>query len=156
MTSCPSHAVAYNPSRPNQGGRGFYEVGSRRDRNLAKSVLAIGNCSYDHGKLRAAICEHFDAEVHAASHADEALSLLGEQSFDLVLVNRVLEVDRSSGIDLIRRIKGDPQLGDPPVMLVSNFADAQEQAVEAGAKPGFGKKALSSPETIAKLRPHLG
>lgn len=123
---------------------------------MAKSVLAIGNCSYDHGKLRAAICEHFDAEIQAASDANEALSLLATQSFDLVLINRILEVDRSSGVDLIRQIKSTPQLGDPPVMLVSNFSDAQEQAVEAGAEPGFGKKSLDSQETIVKLRPHLG
>ena len=123
---------------------------------MAKRVLAIGNCSYDHGNLTAAIREHFDAEVQAASNADEALTLLGEQSFDLVLVNRVLEVDRSSGVDLVRRIKQDPQLGDPVVMLVSNFSDAQADAVEAGAERGFGKKALSAPETIARLRPHLG
>lgn len=123
---------------------------------MAKSVLAIGNCSYDHGNLTAAIHEHFDAEVQAASDVAEALRLLGAESFDLVLVNRILEVDRSSGIDLIRRIKGDPQLGGSAVMLVSNFADAQAQAVEAGAMPGFGKKALNAPETIARLRPHLG
>jgi CheY-like chemotaxis protein len=155
MGACPSEAVAYNPSRSNQGGQRLYEIGSRRDRNLAKSVLVIGNCSYDHGQLRAAIREHFDAEVQAASHADEAMRLLTEECFDLVLVNRVLEVDRSLGIDLIRRIKGTPQLGNPAVMLVSNFSDAQEQAVEAGAEPGFGKKALNAPETIARLRPHL-
>ena len=122
---------------------------------MAKRVLAIGNCSYDHGNLSSAIREHFDAEVHAAADAEEALGLLGPGSYDLVLVNRVLEVDRSSGIDLVRRIKDDPQLGDLAVMLVSNFSDAQEKAVEAGAVAGFGKKALNAPEMIACLRPHL-
>lgn len=123
---------------------------------MAKSVLAIGNCSYDHGNLSAAIRAHFDAEVVAASSGEEALRLLADGSFNLVLVNRVLEIDRSSGIDLIRQIKGDSGLGNPAVMLVSNFPDAQEQAVEAGAEPGFGKKALQSSETIAKLKSHLG
>ena len=41
-------------------------------------------------------------------------------------------------------------------MLVSNFPDAQAQAVEAGAEPGFGKKSLNAPETIARLSSHLG
>ncbi len=123
---------------------------------MTKNVLAIGNCSYDHGNLSAAIRKHFDAEIRAASDADEALEALAAGSFDLVLVNRVLENDRTSGIDLVRRIKNDPQLGEVPVMLVSNFADAQAQAVEAGALPGFGKKALDSPETTAKLQAHLG
>lgn len=123
---------------------------------MTKSVLAIGNCSYDHGNLSAAILKHFDAEVRAVSDAGEALGVLADGSFDLVLVNRVLEDDRSSGIDLIRQIKSDTQFGHTAVMLVSNFPDAQAQAVEAGAVPGFGKKALDSPETIAKLRAHLG
>ena len=123
---------------------------------MVKRVLAVGNCSYDHGKLAAAIREHFDADVQPVSNAAEALRLLNAESFNLVLVNRVLEIDRSSGIDLVRRIKADPQLGDPAVMLVSNFSDAQAQAVEAGAAPGFGKRSLSAPETIARLRAHLG
>lgn len=123
---------------------------------MTKRVLAVGNCSYDHGNLAAAICEHFDAEVQAASHADEALRLLTESHFNLVLVNRVLEADRSSGLDLIRRLKPVSQHGDFVVMLVSNFLDAQEEAIAAGAEPGFGKKALRSAETIARLRVHLG
>ena len=40
--------------------------------------------------------------------------------FDLVLVNRVLDADGSSGLDLIRAIKADPDLANVPVMLVSN------------------------------------
>lgn len=123
---------------------------------MTKSVLAIGNCSYDHGNLSAAICRRFDAEVRAAQDADEAFEALADGSFDLVLVNRVLENDRSSGIDLVRRIKNDSRFGEIPVMLVSNFADAQAQAVDAGAVPGFGKKALDSPETVAILRSLLG
>lgn len=123
---------------------------------MAKSVLAIGNCSYDHGNLASVIGEHFDARVEAARDAEAALRALTEGSFDLVLVNRVLEDDRSSGIDLVRQIKGDPRVGRVPVMLVSNFPDAQDEAVRAGASPGFGKKALRSPATIARLEAHLG
>lgn len=123
---------------------------------MTKRVLAVGNCSYDHGNISAAIRKHFDAEVAAASDADEAITALTGQAFDLVLINRLLEYDRSSGVDLIRRIKSDPGLGDPPIMLVSNFPEAQAEAVDAGAVLGFGKKALDSSETIARLRPHLG
>jgi two-component system chemotaxis response regulator CheY len=122
---------------------------------VAKSVLAIGNCSYDHGNLAAAIREHFDAHVTAASQPEEALEMLAEGPFDLVLVNRILSSDGSSGVDLIRRLKADARLAGLPVMLVSNFSDAQQQAVAVGAEPGFGKKALDSPETIAKLKAHL-
>ncbi len=123
---------------------------------MAKSVLAIGNCSYDHRNLAAAIRAHFDAEVRAAATAEEALRHLAEASFDLVLVNRVLEVDRSCGIDLVRQIKADPRHSGIAVMLISNFPDAQAEAVTAGANPGFGKKALDCPETVKRLQRHLG
>ena len=109
---CLGTAVGYNPNEPDKGGTS-YDVSSQRDRNVAKSVLAIGNCSYDHGNLREAIRKHFDANVQAASHAEEALKLLQAGAYDLVLVNRVLEDDRSSGIELIRRIKTECATGRP-------------------------------------------
>lgn len=147
---------AYNPTAQRTKFVSYYASGNRRDRFVAKSVLAIGNCSYDHRNLAAAIQAQFDAEVRAAATADEALRHLTEASFDLVLVNRILEVDRSSGIDLVRQIKADPRLAGIPVMLVSNFSEAQAEAVAAGAEPGFGKKALNCPETVNRLQTHLG
>ncbi len=122
---------------------------------MAKSVLAVGNCFYDQECLESVIGAHFDARVHEASRADEALKALAEGSFDLVLVNRVLVPDGSSGIDLIQRIKDDPHLANTVVMLVSDLSDAQEQAVQVGAEPGFGKKTLNASETIARLKAHL-
>ena len=69
--------------------------------------------------------------------------------YDLVLVNRVLDEDGSSGLELIRALKHDPALADVPVMLVSNHADAQEAAFDLGASPGFGKASLHSDATLA-------
>ena len=43
-----------------------------------------------------------------------------------------------------------------PVMLVSNYEDAQREAVAKGALPGFGKAALGQPHTLARLRAVLG
>jgi len=42
-----------------------------------------------------------------------------------------------------------------PVMLVSNYQEAQQQAVGAGAVPGFGKDSLGRPSMIALLKPFL-
>jgi two-component system chemotaxis response regulator CheY len=71
-------------------------------------------------------------------------------------VNRVSDADGSPGIELIRALKADPGLAGVPVMLVSNYADAQAQAVALGALPGFGKADLTAPETTEKLRSALG
>lgn len=123
---------------------------------MTKRVLAIGNCSYDHGNLAAAIGSHFDAEITAAGGPEEALRVLAGGGFDLVLVNRHIGVDEQAGVNLVRQMKADPALAALPVMLLSNFPEAQEEAINAGAAPGFGKAALRSPETIERLAVFLG
>lgn len=62
----------------------------------------------------------------------------------LLLVNRVLDGRfdvGGSGIELIRQIAA--QAGPIPLMLISNYKDAQQQAEEAGALPGFGKSQIA-------------
>ena len=41
-------------------------------------------------------------------------------------------------------------------MLLSNFPEAQEAAVKAGAEPGFGKAEFDRPETVERLARFLG
>ncbi len=74
----------------------------------------------------------------------QALTSLRAGEFDLVLVNRIFDGDGSKGIELIRAIKADPHLARTPVMLVSNYAEAQAEAKELGALPGFGKGDLGA------------
>ncbi|MBM4000277.1 MAG: response regulator [Planctomycetes bacterium] len=116
-----------------------------------KRVLDVGNCDLDHATLGGMLARSFDVEVMRAHTADESLDLLREQPVDLVLVNRVLDRDETEGIDLIRRIKADPELASQPVMLVTNFPEHQEAAVREGAEFGFGKRALDAPETSRRL-----
>jgi len=40
--------------------------------------------------------------------------------------------------------------------LVSNYTDAQAQAVQAGAEPGFGKSSLGQPQMLDRVRAFLG
>jgi CheY-like chemotaxis protein len=48
-------------------------------------------------------------------------------------------------------MKADPELSAVPVMLITNYAEYQQQAVAAGALAGFGKKELYNEETQEKL-----
>src|SRR5262245_42002286 len=110
---------------------------------VAKRVLSVGQCQADHARLSASLRRAFDVEVIPAEGAVEALERVGKEGFDLVLVNRVFDADGGSGLDFIRRLsQGSPGL---PVMLVSNYEDAQQEAVAAGALPGFGKASLDGP-----------
>lgn len=123
---------------------------------MAKRVLDIGNCSFDHSSIGRMIEGAFDATVLQAHGDDDAFSTLQGDQIDLVLVNRKLDRDRSDGLEIIKRIKETEELASIPVMLITNYPEYQEQAVESGAEWGFGKEELDTPETIEKLRRILG
>jgi len=122
---------------------------------MPKRVLDIGNCVPDHRAIAMLITTHFDAQVIAADQWQDAREQLREQAFDLVLVNRKLDIDYSDGLEVIRQLKADAELGAIPVMMITNFAEYQQQAVQAGAAEGFGKQSLRDPATQAKLAAFL-
>jgi CheY-like chemotaxis protein len=123
---------------------------------MTKRVLDVGNCGADYASIRALIEEHFDAQVTRAHGWEDAQDKLRDHSADLVLVNRVLDRCGGDGLEIIRRMKADSQLGAIPCLLISNYADYQEQALRAGAEPGFGKADLRRPETVELLRKLIG
>lgn len=98
---------------------------------------------------------HFDVEVVSADDERETLRRVAEERFDLVLINRKLDYDYSDGIEILRKLKADPATAAVPVMLVTNFPEHGQAAVEAGAVPGFGKRDLANPSTSERLRPFL-
>ena len=123
---------------------------------MVKRILEVGNCAADHAAMTELIDRHFKAEIAQAHTFDEALTALRNERYDLVLINRQLDRDNSDGVELIRKIKGDRDLAQVPVVLLSNYAEYQQRAMEAGAAPGFGKAELTSPETQQKLKDLLG
>jgi two-component system chemotaxis response regulator CheY len=120
-----------------------------------KRVLSVGQCWADHGGISRTLKQAFGAEVESADDTETALDTLRQGGFSLVLVNRVFDATGASGVDLIRRVKADPDLRDVPVMLVSNYEEAQAEAAAAGAAPGFGKAALVRSQMLERLRPYL-
>lgn len=123
---------------------------------MSKRVLDVGNCGFDHGSIKSLIEANFDAEVIQAHDLDEAISQLDDSDFDLTLVNRVFDRNGESGLDLIRRITDGSNIRSTPVMLISNFANYQDEAVKLDAVRGFGKSQLNEKATLDKLRVHLG
>src|SRR4051812_1489959 len=115
-------------------------------------VLDVGQCVPDHAAIRRLLESKFKAQVVQTHGMDDTLAELRRGEFTLVLVNRKLDADYSDGLEIIRRIKGDAKLAGVPVMLVSNYPDAQQQAVQIGAELGFGKAKLASEETLARLQ----
>ncbi len=102
------------------------------------------------------LVESFGARVERVAMPEQALELLRREPYDLVLVNRKIDQDYSEGTELIRAMQADALLRRVPVMLVSNYPDAQAEAVRLGAARGFGKRALEAPGTRSLLGSYLG
>ena len=123
-------------------------------------VLSVGQCGFDHRNLSGFFRRFFGAETVAVDSAAAAVEALRGGPFELVLVNRILDLDGGSGIALVRQLKArdEPEIAGTPVMLVSNYEDARRQAEALGALPGFGKADLygSNTELIDRLRSVLG
>lgn len=123
----------------------------------SRRILNVGQCGFDHSNISRYLSRGFDAEVARADDFEEAVTKLRNGGhFDLVLVNRVTDSDGSMGLDLIRTLKADAELAKVPVMLVSNYEDAQEAAIGLGAVPGFGKADVGGPKADAILKGVLG
>ncbi len=119
-------------------------------------VVSVGQCAADHYVLSRFIKQHFGAAVVEVEQADQVSAAVRAGACALVLVNRRLDADGSDGMEIIRSLKGNPQTAAIPVMLVSNYDDAQQQAVAAGAEPGFGKSEYGQATTAERLARFLG
>ncbi|MEO1130976.1 MAG: hypothetical protein AAFX05_14885 [Planctomycetota bacterium] len=112
-------------------------------------VVLVGHCGFDAGSLEKAVRTAIpEARIERADDAAALQALEGDAH--LLLINRVLErgFATSEGIDLIRALAAN----GPAAMLISNYADAQQEAEQAGALPGFGKSDIQSEETLDLLR----
>lgn len=119
------------------------------------TVVLVGHCGFDQGSLNRTISTVLPGvEVKSANDSADLSPYARPDA--LLLVNRVLDgrFDAGTGVDLIRQL-ADRQPA-PKMMLISNYPDAQAQAVEAGALPGFGKSEMGSPETAEKLKALAG
>lgn len=122
---------------------------------IVRNVLDVGQCSPDHFSISQMLTKHFEVQVQQAHSFDEAIQQASITCFDLILINRVLDADGTSGYEILKALKADPVTAEQPVMLVSNFEDAQQQAIADGAVQGFGKSKLHQQETLDMLKPFL-
>jgi CheY-like chemotaxis protein len=118
---------------------------------MAKRVLDVGNCGPDHAAISSFLKRNFDCEVDRAHDAEDTLRRLADHAYDLVLVNRKLDIDYSDGSEVIRRIKANAKSATVPVMLITNYPEHQDAAVAIGAVRGFGKLEMNDPVTRERV-----
>lgn len=122
---------------------------------MKKTVLDIGNCSPDHSAIKRMLTSLYDVEVLQADQLSDTQQILASQDVDLILINRKLDIDYSDGMDILKSLKSGETTRHIPVMLVTNYPEHQQAAVEAGGVYGFGKLELNSPQTRERLGQYL-
>ncbi|MCH2149250.1 MAG: hypothetical protein MK095_07430 [Phycisphaerales bacterium] len=115
-------------------------------------VMLVGHCGPDAIMLKTMVQRALpDANVELINDHDALDASLANDV--VLLVNRELDGafhTGSGGIDLIRHL--NESATKAPMLLVSNFQEAQAEAEAAGAMPGFGKSDLYHEDTTQRLR----
>jgi hypothetical protein len=109
------------------------------------TITLVGHCRPDIFALKAAVRGFIPkANVTSINSADQMT-----EPTDLYLVNRILDgrFPNESGIELIRNLPEDAS----PAILITNIEEHAQTALEAGAKPGFGKADSRSPKAQQAL-----
>ena len=119
---------------------------------MAKRILVVDD-DENILSLERTILEQKGFDVTSAGGGVEALKLLGEKTFDLVLLDVMMpEVD---GFTVCRKIKEDPRLKDVPVIFLTakGGGEALAEGFESGAimyinKPFTANKLLTIVNTM--------
>ena len=140
----PAAIEAAAEARPPAAGRTWHE-GAR--------ILVVDDEPVNRQVLRNYLTiERFDLTL--ASSGDEALRLLEEQTFDLVLLD--IMMPKVSGYEVCLRLRQKHPLADLPVIFLT--AKNQDSDVVAGMSLGandFLTKPISKDRLLARMRPHL-
>lgn len=119
-----------------------------------RRIALVGHCGFDRFMLKRAVGKIADGAELICVNDAQSLAVNADAR-TLLLINRKLDglFDTDSGVDLITRLSASDS---PPVMmLVSDISQAQQQAEQAGAKPGFGKSELGQDTTRDRIRAAL-
>ena len=121
---------------------------------MPKRVILVGHCNVDGPRLQSEIASCVDDAEVLRINTDGDLRRVCAEGADLWLINREpVGFGRAGGVDLVRQVCGGRP--DQKVMLVSDYPEAQSEAVAAGAMPGFGKSDMGSPKLADTVRQAL-
>ncbi|MDA7880616.1 hypothetical protein N9B31_10295 [Mariniblastus sp.] len=116
-----------------------------------QKLLIVGQCDFDYQRISFVVKKNYNIEIHRADLFDDAIQSALDTQYDLIMINRLLDIDRSEGMAVLHELKSNPQTEHTPAMIISDYQEAQDAAVAAGASLGFGKATLDTPQTFALL-----
>ncbi len=103
--------------------------------------------------LLSEILDFFAYKATGAQDGEEALKILGNESFDMVITD--LKMPKMGGMDLLRTIKDKfPHL---PVVVITGFGtDSSKSDAFAAQADGFLSKPFKADQIRELLKKHLG
>src|SRR5687767_9140922 len=116
-------------------------------------ILLVGHCGVDGPRLQSEIGAILKGASVERVNSDSELRRACKEGADLLLVNREPLGFETEGVDLIKQVRKD--FPDQKVMLVSDYADVQQEAEAAGALHGFGKRDIGSPKLADAVKQAL-
>ena len=88
-----------------------------------KKVLLVGNCNYDGPKISSILKDMYsNVDVDDIKTIKEAKEYLERGKYDLVLVNRLIDIDKEDGLHLVDHVVKYHK--DTPIIMISNLPDA--------------------------------
>lgn len=94
-------------------------------------------------------------EIEMASDGAEGLEVLSARDFDLVILD--LMMPGASGLEILSKIRIDPQRSETPVIiLTAKGQDTDRDAALAGGANDFLTKPFSPKKLIARIEEILG
>lgn len=117
-------------------------------------ILVVDDEPHIRRVLKAVLGERgFDVKM--ASNGDQGLNHLGAHHVDLVILD--LMMPGASGLEILSRIRSDPERSEIPVIiLTAKGQDTDRDAALAGGANDFLTKPFSPKKLIARIEEILG
>ncbi len=91
----------------------------------ARAIVLVIDDDFDFVEFARIVLESDGYEVLAAGRADEGLALMRQSQPNLVLLDAVISYT-FDGLNVIREMRNDPQLGRIPLILISAIITGEE------------------------------
>ncbi|MDY0233101.1 MAG: response regulator [Sulfurimonas sp.] len=101
------------------------------------SILAVDDEPFNLDLIEAAFLEYTNVKITNAINAKEALELLEQQKFDVLLLD--ICMPSMDGIEALKIIKQNPKLKLLPILMVTANTERESEALKLGASDFIGK-----------------
>lgn len=91
--------------------------------------------------------------VEAAVDGDEGIELI-KKNKDAKLILLDVIMPNTNGVEVLKKIKVDPEINKTPVLLLSNLSDEKtvDEAMKEGAREYIVKSQVSQDELVEKVK----